>query len=143
MTNTASNDLASPCGLYCGECLYYKNQCQGCVPSGGKPSWGKCRTYACTVEKKVEHCGECTEFPCNRFLNQYSRELGPWRVFYKAGQLVYRKKIGTTLWIKEKSRGKNPDPKIAVERYLAWEKRQKKELKTTKLSSQHERRIKI
>jgi hypothetical protein len=55
--------------------------------------------------------------------------LGPWRVYYKAGQLVYRKKIGTESWVREKAKGKNPDPKVAMERYLAWEKTQKKEPK--------------
>ena len=124
--NSECSSLATPCGLYCGECLHFRNPCQGCVPSGGRPSWGKCQTYRCTAEKKVEHCGECAEFPCGRFLNQYSRELGPWRVFYKAGQLVYRKKVGTEAWVKEKAKGKNPDPKVAVERYLSWEKAQKK-----------------
>jgi hypothetical protein len=81
----------------------------------------------CTQEKNVEHCGECIEFPCTRFLNQYSRQLGPWRVFYKAGQLVYRKKIGTTKWTKEKAKGKNSDPKVAIERHLTWEKQQRKQ----------------
>lgn len=125
MEDIANNSLASPCGLYCGECLYYNNECRGCVPSGGHPAWGKCHTYACTTNKKVEHCGECTQFPCERFLKQYNRQLGPWRVFYKAGQLVYRKKIGTGAWVKQKVSGKNPDPKVAVERHLAWEKAQK------------------
>ena len=121
------NDLASPCGLFCGECLSFGKDCQGCIPSKGRPSWGKCQTYMCTQEKNVEHCGECIEFPCTRFLNQYSRQLGPWRVFYKAGQLVYRKKIGTASWVSEKAKGKNPDPKVAIERHLAWEKQQRKQ----------------
>ncbi len=130
MGDAESISLASPCGLYCGECLYYKKECLGCIPSGGHPSWGKCPTYECTIDKNVEQCGECSEFPCRRFLKQYSRQLGPWRVFYKAGQLVYRKKIGTRAWVKQKASGKNPDPKVAVERYLAWEKAQSKKLKT-------------
>lgn len=111
MSGKENNSLASPCGLYCGECLYFKEQCQGCVPSDGKPSWGKCRTYACARKKNVEHCGECPEFPCPLFLKQYSPELGPWRVFYKAGQLIYRKKIGTTAWVKEKSKRQESRPK--------------------------------
>jgi len=135
MTDAMNNNLASPCGLYCGECLYYEKQCRGCVASNGRPLWGKCRTYACVRERNAEHCGECAEFPCNRFLKQYSRELGSWRVFYKAGQLLYRKKIGTTSWAKEKASGKNPDPKVSVERYLLWEKTQKKEPKSRKLKS--------
>ncbi len=126
MVVKADNSLASPCGLYCGECLYYKKPCQGCVPSGGQPSWGKCRTYVCSKKKSVEHCGECSEFPCALFLKQYSRELGPWRVFYKAGQLIYRKKIGTTAWVEDKASGKNPDPKVAIERYLRSDLEQKK-----------------
>jgi len=124
--------LATPCGLYCGECLYYEKTCKGCVPSNGRPSWGKCKTYACTVRKKIKHCGECGEFPCSLFLDQYSRELGPWRVFYKAGQLQYRKKIGTTAWVSEKASGKNADPKVAVERCLDWEKAQKEKQQTKK-----------
>ena len=134
MEDASSDNLASPCGLYCGECLYYEKECRGCVPSGGQPSWGKCPIYACTVDKDVEHCGECAEFPCGRFLKQYSRQLGPWRVFYKAGQLVYRKKIGTEAWVRQKASGRNYDPKVAVERYLAWEKTQRKPLKTKRPS---------
>jgi len=64
-------------------------------------------------------------------LKQYSPALGPWRVFYKAGQLIYRKKIGTTAWVKEKAKGKNPDPKVAVERHLLWEREQKKQKQGT------------
>ena len=76
MKNKISISLASPCGLYCGECLHYMGNCPGCVPSHGQPLWGKCQTYACTIEKNVEHCGECADFPCNRFLRQYSLEMG-------------------------------------------------------------------
>lgn len=132
MSVNSNCNLATPCGLYCGECLFYEKPCKGCVPSGGKPSWGKCKTHACATEKKVEHCGECIEFPCSLFLNQYSRELGPWRVFYKAGQLLYRKKIGTVAWVDEKAKGKNADPKVAMERYLHWEKTQKEKQETRK-----------
>ena len=127
-----NTDLASPCGLYCGECLYFPKRCIGCVPTNGQPIWGKCPTYACTVEKGVEHCGQCRGFPCKIFLNQYSRQLGPWRGYYKAGQLVYRNKIGTERWVKEKADGKNPDPKVAMERYLAWEKTQKRKTRPDK-----------
>jgi hypothetical protein len=123
------NKLATPCGLYCGECLHYRKPCKGCVPSDGRPSWGKCETYACTIRKNVEHCGRCIEFPCRRFLNQYSRELGPWRVFYKAGQLLYREKVGTAAWVREKKKGENADPKTALERFLIWDRTHKKKAK--------------
>jgi len=137
MAFNSDNNLATPCGLYCGECLRYEKTCKGCIPSDGRPSWGKCETYACAAGKKIEHCGRCTEFPCNLFLNQYSKRLGPWRVFYKAGQLLYRKKIGTAAWIKEKVSGKNADPKVAVERCLEREKTQKKKQQKKNTGSTH------
>jgi hypothetical protein len=43
---------------------------------------------------------------------------------------VYRKKIGTAAWGDEKAKGKNADPKVAVERCLSWEKSQKKKQET-------------
>ena len=104
-------DLASPCGSYCGECRFYLKSCNGCGSVKGKPFWGECRFYPCMKEKNVEHCGACQEFPCKYFLETYDPSEGAWQVFYRAGQLVYRKKIGTEKWVKEKKLGKNPDPK--------------------------------
>lgn len=130
MANRFDNSLASPCGLYCGECLRYGELCKGCVPSGGRPSWGGgrlCPIFACVAQKKVEHCGKCTDFPCNRFLRQFDPRHGRWRVFYKAGQLLYRTKIGTSAWIREKAKGRNPDPRVSVERCLEWEASHSKE----------------
>jgi hypothetical protein len=104
-------NLLSPCGIYCGECKYYKETCGGCGRVKGKPFWGECRFYSCVREKKVEHCGLCQDFPCDYFLSTYDPNEGQWRVFYRAGQLVYRKRIGTKAWAKEKMKGRNPDPK--------------------------------
>jgi hypothetical protein len=105
-------NLATPCGSYCGECSYYKHGCAGCGYVKGNPFWGKCRFYPCVREKGVEHCGLCAEFPCNYFLTTSDPAEEQWRVFYRAGQLAYRKKIGTKAWIEEKIKGTNPDPKF-------------------------------
>jgi hypothetical protein len=102
--------MAAPCGMCCGECVHYKKKCGGCA-NMGKPHWGECRVNTCVRERNVEHCGLCQEFPCDIYLSQYDPAQGIWRVFYRAGQLVYRKKIGTQAWLEEKLSGKNPDPK--------------------------------
>jgi hypothetical protein len=104
-------NLASPCGTYCGECTSYKKTCAGCGYVKGKPFWGECRFYSCVREKGVEHCGLCRDFPCDYFLATYDPSGGKWRVFYRAGQLVYRKRIGTKAWIEEKIKGENLDAK--------------------------------
>jgi len=104
--------LATPCGSYCGECQYHqKGVCKGCGDVKGKPFWGECRFYPCAAEKKIEHCGLCGEFPCEYFLTTYDPNEGAWRVFYRAGQLAYRKRIGTEAWIQQKIDGKIGDPK--------------------------------
>jgi hypothetical protein len=105
-------NLASPCGTYCGECKYFKQGCAGCGYVKGKPFWGECRFYSCVREKDVEHCGVCEDFPCDNFLATFDPNEGQWRIFYRAGQLMYRKKIGTKAWLEEKAKGGNPDPKF-------------------------------
>ena len=104
-------NLATPCGSYCGECNYYQNGCAGCGYVKDKPFWGECRFYPCVREKGVEHCGLCAEFPCDYYLTTFDPKEGQSRVFYRAGQLVYRKKIGTKAWLEEKIKGTNPDLK--------------------------------
>jgi hypothetical protein len=104
-------NLVTPCGSYCGECQNYQKNCAGCGYVKGKPFWGECRFYSCAREKNVEHCGLCLDFPCEYFMSTYDPSEGAWRVFYRAGQLAYRKKVGTKTWLKEKMQGKIADPK--------------------------------
>ena len=104
--------LATPCGSFCGECRSFKeNKCAGCGYVKGKPFWGECRFYTCTNETNIEHCELCQEFPCDYYLSAYDPSEGVWRAIYRAGQLVYREKIGTDAWLQGKISGKNPDPK--------------------------------
>jgi len=108
-------ELATPCGSYCGECQYYKKRCAGCGRVKGKPFWGECQFYFCTKKKSIEHCGLCLDFPCEYFMSTYDPSEGSWRVFYRAGQLAYRRKIGTEAWLNEKMQGKIADPKHQAE----------------------------
>ena len=105
-------NLASSCGTYCGECKYFKQGCAGCGYVKGKPFWGECRFYSCAREKGVEHCGVCEDFPCDFFFATFDPNEGQWRIFYRAGQLMYRRKIGTKAWLEEKAKGGNPVPKF-------------------------------
>ena len=78
--------LVAPCGIDCGVCELYscrndarlfsaltlrgipedKIPCDGCRAVEGHCPVIKeqCETYTCAVEKKVEYCYECREFPC-------------------------------------------------------------------------------
>lgn len=80
--------LVAPCGIDCGTCELYmckdnpqlrayliskgipeaKLPCAGCRNINGDCPVivGKCETYICVNEKKVDFCFDCGEFPCGK-----------------------------------------------------------------------------
>ncbi|MGQ9720529.1 MAG: DUF3795 domain-containing protein [Candidatus Jordarchaeum sp.] len=104
------------CGLYCGNCEYYKEKCVGCEYLEGKPFWIEfmkvevCPLYDCCVNReKLEHCGLCDKFPCKTFLemelndSSMSPEQAKQSAITRKNALIGRKKIGLTKWLKEKA----------------------------------------
>ena len=95
-----------PCGVYCKNCIAYKDACKGCVETGGKPYYSKlmnrdvCPVWVCADKRKVEHCGMCDEFPSDVYLDCYSRRRGITTVLRRAGLLALRRKIGDKEWVK-------------------------------------------
>ena len=71
-------DLAARCGIYCGECEYReKMNCPGCIQANGKLFWGECQIAICGIGKGLDHCGQCTEFPCDDLKSfAYDKEQG-------------------------------------------------------------------
>jgi hypothetical protein len=81
-------NLVAPCGIDCGTCELYlckdnqqlfayllgkgipeeKLPCTGCRNiEGNCPVIGsKCATYVCVIEKNVEFCTDCSDFPCSK-----------------------------------------------------------------------------
>ena len=64
--------IESRCGILCEECGYKEEAgCKGCVHIS-KPFWGEeCPVKSCCESQKHEHCGQCTEFPCD-LLNKFA-----------------------------------------------------------------------
>ena len=59
------------CGECCAECpKKLDGRCPGCIEADGRvPEWaesGRCRVHACTREHRVQFCGLCAEFPCEK-----------------------------------------------------------------------------
>lgn len=74
-------DLAL-CGLACVLCS--KEDCPGCKARGCDKA-SNCSVYKCVIEKELDGCYQCSEFPCaekmlqctrNRAFNRYAREFG-------------------------------------------------------------------
>jgi len=97
--------LAAPCGEYCGLCPYYKGEktphCAGCGFHKGHPFWGECKLYACVTKHDIEHCGLCTDFPCDFFIGHFDQENpeGQRNAVVRTGLLAYRKKHGNKKWL--------------------------------------------
>ena len=89
-----------PCGVYRENCVAYRDICEGCVETRGKPYYSRregrdvCPVWACTAKKEALHCGLCDEFPSPVYLDCYSRRRGITTVLRRAGLLALRKKIG-------------------------------------------------
>jgi len=106
-------NLAAPCGIYCGDCEHIGQKCPGCEQVEGKPYWTKqyrvevCPLYDCCSNKKeLEHCGLCTDFPCETFSSlrdpSLTNEDAEQALAQRKRELQLRKEIGTEGWLRER-----------------------------------------
>lgn len=60
----------SRCGVCCNSCERKEAvHCGGCTVME-KPFWGgTCGVKACCESRKLNHCGECNDFPCDMLAN--------------------------------------------------------------------------
>jgi hypothetical protein len=76
--------LFAPCGMNCLACYVHlktKKPCDGCLGNDkNKPE--RCRTCEiknCCIEKGIQYCFECNEYPCKRIKNlekSYNKRYG-------------------------------------------------------------------
>ena len=60
--------LIGKCGFYCGACpTYIANNCNGCME---EHVVGDCFSRDCVIEKGLDFCGQCTNFPCDDIINK-------------------------------------------------------------------------
>lgn len=65
--------LKGMCGAYCGVCEWKeKTNCPGCQISKGKMFWGECQVAKCSIEKEIEHCGHCSNLPCETLSSYFT-----------------------------------------------------------------------
>ncbi len=57
---------AARCGIHCDDCDYReKTNCPGCHEAKGEMFWGQCELAKCSMEKELDHCGQCEDFACD------------------------------------------------------------------------------
>ena len=119
---TPGKKLAAVCGLYCGSCgIYLATQendsekllqyaivlnqsfgetlCDGCR-SGRKSAHCSriCSFIKCTLEKGIEYCATCQEFPCKELTDFQSKMPHRVEILQSQNRL---KEIGTEQWLIE------------------------------------------
>ena len=88
------------CGAYCDDCPSFRktdeHTCAGCLDTQGNPWWGECKLFKCVSEKKVAHCGLCSDFPCVISSTHFDPDnpLGQRNAVVRIGVLAYRAKKG-------------------------------------------------
>jgi hypothetical protein len=111
----AEANLAAVCGIYCGGCNYLDGTCKGCSAERGRVFWTKseeipwdtCPIWKCCVEQKeLEHCGLCSDFPCDTYLNlkDPSNPEADLLKQQSIESLKHRTEVGTGRWLEEQER---------------------------------------
>ena len=115
--------LTAPCGLDCFNCQIYVDNitdetrqkvsehlnvsaeeaaCKGCKPERGRCKFSEnCATWACTQDKGVSFCYECSDFPCGLLAPSAQGAAYPHNM--KVYNLCRMKLIGVDAWIEESS----------------------------------------
>jgi hypothetical protein len=90
---------AAVCGQFCGGCdAFAEGICCGCGYQLGQTRRGLCALFqCCIVERGLEHCGLCVDFPCELFLSH----ARPSDVAQCYRNLIRRAEIGTLAWLDE------------------------------------------
>lgn len=122
--------LAAPCGLYCGVCgvyiahrennlkfkerlidFYQKGlgattlvvddiRCEGCLSGVISIFCQTCQIRSCTIEKGIEGCHQCSDFPC-KFIDDFPIPVGK-KVILRA--IPFWREYGTEKWMEEEEK---------------------------------------
>ena len=94
------NSLAGFCGDYCGKCPNHPDECGGCVPE----EHADCHFLRCCLERDIEHCGFCPDFPCSRLVDFCPDDRPGCPAGYHIENLKVRKRVGTDAWLEQQAR---------------------------------------
>ena len=115
-----NTELLAPCSMYCGVCGIFmahrdNNQklkdklanaygvtpeqiaCKGCLSDEKFVYCQACGIRACVMEKNIDGCHQCKEFPC-KLIDEFPVPVGK-KVMLRS--VPARKKLGTEKWVEQ------------------------------------------
>jgi ribosomal protein L40E len=112
--------FASVCGLFCPSCTLYiassddperltkiagmlglpeeEARCLGCSSDVQGPTCRNCKLVACAVERGVEFCAHCTDYPCEE-LREFQAAMPHRADLFEDGQRI--REAGFEKWFRE------------------------------------------
>lgn len=98
---------ASICGLFCGACPSFPEECHGCLSSFVREGCKGCERHgflACATAHGVTRCFQCGEFPCDK-LREFSTKPVLHGVCSHAKVIpdsLRMREVGIPQWLEEK-----------------------------------------
>lgn len=102
-----NEQTAAICGLFCGTCPCYPNDCHGCLSDKLTPHCAICGNgfRECAMQHEITRCYECSEFPCDRLENfrhqHYENGIGHHEAVIT--DLEEMKASGVTQWVEKQT----------------------------------------
>lgn len=109
MKRIPDDKCASMCGLFCGACPAFPDECHGCLSDYVREGCRDCADHGfsdCTKAHKATRCYECSAFPCEK-LREFSTVPIINGICNHANVIpdLYRmKEVGISQWVEEKIR---------------------------------------
>lgn len=107
MQRTPDEKCASICGLFCGACPSFPDECHGCLSEFVREGCKGCTDHGfldCAIHNNVTRCYECGEFPCTK-LKEFSTKPVINGICNHANVIsdsLRMQAVGVSQWISEK-----------------------------------------
>ncbi len=111
-------DPMGHCGVYCGACPSFGRTCRGCGSEDRDQKrtskWGCKLRRCCHEDKDLDHCGQCDELPCRKYIAKLpGSHPDDARFGYRReapDNLLRVEVVGVDAWLKEQdARWRCPD----------------------------------
>lgn len=108
MNRTPDEACASICGLFCGACPAFPQDCHGCLSDFVRDCCKNCSTHGfldCARSHRVTRCYQCVEFPCEK-LREFSTKPVINGICNHADVIpdsLRMKEVGLSRWLEEKT----------------------------------------
>lgn len=98
---------ASICGLFCGACPSFPEECHGCLSDFVRDGCKNCEKHGfldCATAHNVTRCFECRDFPCDKLQDFRTKPVID-GICNHAGVItdsLRMKEVGVAQWVREK-----------------------------------------